>query len=61
MEKVDFSFVIPCYCSDALVGDVLNEITAVLREKNEYQYEIIAVNDASPDQVLDVLKERAKN
>ena len=60
MEKVDFSFVIPCYCSDALVGDVLNEITAVLREKNEYQYEIIAVNDASPDQVLDVLKERAK-
>lgn len=60
MEKVDFSFVIPCYCSDALVGDVLNEITAVLREKNEYQYEIIAVNDASPDQVLDVLKKRAK-
>jgi len=60
MEKVDFSFVIPCYCSDALVGDVLDEITAVLREKNEYQYEIIAVNDASPDQVLDVLKKRAK-
>ena len=37
----------------------MDEIITVIQARREYDYEIIAVNDCSPDQVLDVLKKRA--
>ena len=52
MEKL--SFIIPCYRSERTVTQVIDEIIAVVSQR-EYDYEIIAVNDASPDSVLQVL------
>lgn len=54
MKKL--SFVIPCYRSENTIEMVINEIKEVLFQKPEYDYEIIAVNDCSPDNVLAVLE-----
>lgn len=56
MEKI--SFIIPCYGSEKTVSIVIDEIISVVTKLN-YDYEIIAVNDQSPDNVLDVLKKIA--
>lgn len=50
------SFVIPCYRSEHTIEKVIDEIIATVKQKVEYDYEIIAVNDVSPDHVYDVLK-----
>lgn len=55
------SFVIPCYGSEKTIEYVINEIIKVVSERKEYDYEIICVNDASPDNVLSVLKSLAQN
>ena len=49
MEKL--SFVIPCYGSETTIEIVVNEIRETLKQRPEYDYEIILVNDCSPDQV----------
>lgn len=55
-----FSFVIPCYGSQNTIMGVVDEIDEVMRLRPETEYEIIAVNDGSPDDVLSVLKEMVK-
>lgn len=55
------SFVIPCYRSEKTIQVVVNEIIDKVAEKSEYDYEIIAVNDCSPDGVLGVLKSMARD
>lgn len=50
------SFVIPCYCSEFTVSDVISEIHDKMVERSDYNYEIIAINDSSPDNVISVLK-----
>ena len=60
MENKKISFIIPCYGSEKTVGIVIDEIEKKVSEKKEYNYEIIAVNDQSPDNVWNVLKEIAK-
>jgi len=49
------SFVIPCYGSENTIEAVYKEIASKVAEKNEYDYEVIAVNDCSPDGLLSVL------
>ncbi len=49
------SFVIPCYRSEKTIEKVINEIIAVVSQRDEFDYEIIAVNDCSPDNVYEVL------
>lgn len=49
------SFVIPCYGSEKTIERVINEIRNKISDKEEYDYEIIPVNDCSPDNVWDVL------
>lgn len=53
MEKV--SFVIPCYGSEHTIENVTEQIKAVMSTKKEYDYEIILVNDCSPDNVWNVI------
>lgn len=53
------SFVIPCYRSEGLVGKVISEIYAAADAT--CVYEIIAVDDCSPDNVLAELKAYAQN
>ena len=49
------SFVIPCYGSEKTISFVTEEIREKVAEKPEFDYEIIAVNDCSPDRVWEVL------
>ncbi|MBP5260539.1 MAG: glycosyltransferase family 2 protein [Clostridiales bacterium] len=58
---VDISFVIPCYRSEKTIGNVVSEIDATMLERSDLTYEIILVNDCSPDGVWGVLSDLAKN
>ena len=61
MEEIKkLSFIIPCYGSEKTVGIVIKEIDEVVSKNDKYDYEIVAVNDHSPDNVWNVLKEIAK-
>lgn len=55
------SFIIPCYRSEHTVMQVIAEIESKLAERPAYTFEIITVNDNSPDQVLHTLREAAKS
>ena len=54
------SFVIPCYRSENTIEGVVNEIVQVVSARPEVDFEIIAVNDGSPDNVWDVLCELSR-
>ncbi len=55
------SFVIPCYGSEKTIEYVVNGIIDKVSERAGYDYEIITVNDSSPDNVITVLKKLASN
>lgn len=55
------SFVIPCYRSEKTIAAVIDEIISTVSQRGKYDYEIIAVDDFSPDHVSDVLAGIAKN
>ena len=59
MIKNLLSFVIPCYRSEQTIKMVINEIIETVSQKPTFDYEIIAVNDFSPDGVYEVLKKLA--
>lgn len=60
IDKKQISFVIPCYGSEKTISFVIDEIRSVMGQNLEYDYEIVAVNDCSPDNVWEVLKGIAK-
>lgn len=53
MKKV--SFVIPCYRSALTLGKVVKEIQETMKSLTQYCYEIILVNDCSPDETFEVI------
>ena len=61
MKKI--SFVIPCYRSQNTVEGVVDEIEKTMmglaREKS-YSYEIILVNDCTPDNTMDTIRKLCK-
>ena len=50
------TFAIPCYRSANTIEGVVREIAAKMAEKPDLDWEIVAVNDCSPDGVLAVLE-----
>jgi len=54
MNKI--SFVIPCYGSENTLEQVVKEIRETVGAEKDYGYEIVLVNDNSPDNVFDVIK-----
>lgn len=48
-ENRKVSFVIPCYRSERTIGQVVREIEDVMTGMQQYAFEIILVNDGSPD------------
>ena len=54
------SFVIPCYRSEKTIRPVTEEIIKTVSEREGYDYEIICVNDGSPDNVYSVLRQLAE-
>lgn len=57
MKNHKFSFVIPCYGSEKTIAHVVSDIVVTVQDKNPY--EIICVNDCSPDGVYSVLEKLA--
>lgn len=55
------SFVIPCYRSEKTITGVINEIIETVTQRKDYDYEIIAVDDNSPDNVYQVLSAIARD
>jgi len=55
------SFVIPCYGSEQTISGVVDEIVQTVAMRPEFDYEIILVNDCSPDKVYSVIKTLAEN
>ena len=53
------SFVIPCYRSEKTIEKVAEEIRETVAQREGYDYEIICVNDCSPDDVYSVLVKMA--
>lgn len=54
------SFVIPCYRSQNTVLKVVDEIESTVKTREGFDYEIILVNDCSPDDVWSVISDLAK-
>lgn len=54
------SFVIPCYRSELTILKVVDEIEETMGKKPDMDFEIILVNDGSPDQVWQVIQERSR-
>lgn len=57
MKKI--SFVIPCYCSEHMLDSVVDEIISTVEELEKYKYEIILVNDCSPDGTFETIRSLA--
>lgn len=55
------SFVIPCYNSEHTIAGVIKEIEQWLGDNRQYDYEVIAVNDCSPDCLGEELKRLAED
>ncbi len=60
-QRTLLSFVIPCYRSEYTIEKVIKEIIETTSIREGFDYEIIAVNDCSPDNVYNVLKKLAKD
>lgn len=50
------SFVIPCYRSEQTIGRVVEEIDRSMGQLGGYEYEIVLVNDASPDDTFETIR-----
>ena len=50
------SFVIPCYRSEHMIGKVIEEINATMEGMPQYTYEVVLVNDCSPDDTFGAIK-----
>ncbi|MBR1731677.1 MAG: glycosyltransferase family 2 protein [Ruminococcus sp.] len=62
MDKKELiSFVIPCYNSMNSISAVVDEIDETMELHNEYNYEVVLVNDSSPDDVWSVIKKLAES
>lgn len=55
MKKI--SYIIPCYRSEHTLRHVVTEIEETMDAMKEYQYDIILVNDCSPDNTMGVIRE----
>ena len=55
-RKKKVSFVIPCYRSEQTISGVAAEIREKMRAMGRYEYEIVLVNDCSPDRTFEVIR-----
>lgn len=59
MEKI--SIVIPCYNSAKMITTVIDGIIETVKERAEYDYEIILINDGSRDNTWEVIGKLAED
>ncbi len=54
--KTLVSFVIPCYRSAHTLPGVIDEIKGTMKKLNAYDYEVVLINDCSPDDTFEIIK-----
>lgn len=54
--KILISFVIPCYRSAHTLPGVINEIRETMEKLAAYDYEVVLINDCSPDDTFETIK-----
>lgn len=54
MEKI--TFVIPCYRSAQTIGHVIDEIESTMKTLPQYAFDMVLVNDCSPDDTWEVIE-----
>ena len=59
MKKI--SVIVPMYYEEKIVSECYNRLTSVLKNIENYEYEIIFINDGSKDKTLEMLIELSKN
>ena len=59
MKKV--SLVIPMYCEEKVVEECYKRVVNILKQLENYEYEIIFINDGSTDKTLEILQQIAEN
>lgn len=60
MANKKITYVIPCYRSEKTIGAVVDEIKTTMATMPEYSFDIILINDGSPDNTWETIKEIAK-
>ncbi len=55
-QRKKISFVIPCYRSEHTLPGVVEEIADTMKKMERYRYDILLVNDCSPDRTFDVIR-----
>lgn len=60
MSKL-ISIVVPMYNEHEMVDIFFTRIKKVISDNLNYEFEVVAVNDGSKDNTLDLLKEHKKN
>lgn len=56
-DRKKVSFVIPCYRSEHTLPHVIAEIEEKMKTTPEYEHDIFLVNDCSPDNTFDVIRQ----
>ena len=59
MKKI--SVIVPMYYEEKIVSECYNRLTSVLKNIENYEYEIIFINDGSKDKTLEMLIDLANN
>lgn len=54
--RTKLSFIIPCYRSEETLPHVVAEIQKTMTQLEKYHYEIILVNDCSPDNTFETIR-----
>ena len=54
------SFVIPCYRSEKMISKVIEEIKNTMEGMEQYTYEVVLINDCSPDNTFGAIKTLAE-
>jgi len=60
-DNMTLSVVIPCYRSESTISYVVNGIVETMADHPGISYEVILVNDGSPDNTLEVITALAKD
>lgn len=54
--EVTISIIIPCYCSENTIEKVVDEIRNEFSARTDYSYQVILVNDGSPDNTYSMIE-----